>query len=68
MADKDIVDFNKSQFDIMVDMLVLSGMSKDDAIVKVTKDIEDDENTKILKENFSSFNFNTLKFLKKMIK
>ena len=42
MADKDIIDFNKSQFDIMVDMLVLSGMSKDDAIVKVTKDFEDE--------------------------
>ena len=42
MADKDIIDFNKSQFDIMVDMLVRSGMSKDDAIVKVTKDFEDE--------------------------
>ena len=39
---EDIIDFNKSQFDIMVDMLVLSGMSKDDAIVKVTKDFEDE--------------------------
>ena len=42
MADKDIVDFNKSQFDIMVDMLIRSGMSKDDAIVKVIKDFEDE--------------------------
>ena len=33
--------------------------------IVLTKDIEDDENTKILKQNFSSFNFNTLKFLKK---
>ena len=39
---EDIIDFNKSQFDIMVDMLVLSGMSKEDAIVKVTKDFEDE--------------------------
>ena len=42
MADKDIVDFNKSQFDIMVDMLIRSGMSKEDAIVKVIKDFEDE--------------------------
>ena len=42
MADKDIVDFKKSQFDIMVDMLIRSGMSKDDAIVKVIKDFEDE--------------------------
>ena len=39
---EDIIDFNKSQFDILVDMLIRSGMSKDDAIVKVTKDFEDE--------------------------
>ena len=58
MADKDIIDFNKSQFDIMVDMLVLSGMSKDDAIVKVTKDFEDEG--MVLKNRGGMMNINRM--------
>ena len=58
MPDKDIIDFNKSQFDIMVDMLVLSGMSKDDAIVKVTKDFEDEG--MILKNRGGMMNINDM--------